>query len=124
MKEALDGCRKWAHHFVHRGFGGTIRQDDAEEISASLVAAVACIKDVGGVPKRIADITGIDGRTVAKFGRRLEAGKLWDEGEVTYNLEELPMAALTAMGYIEFTGEVENLEPKTGAEISKPLLCQ
>ena len=111
IDDVISSCREWAFWLSSTRKSGKILRYQ-EDFQASLVTIVAMIGGVGPHPKRIAEITGIDGRTVAKYGRRLERAKLWDNGQVTYRPEDVEIAAAVAMGNVELAEE--ELPPSEG----------
>lgn len=103
MKEIIEDFKSWAAEFT--GYDHTLKEDQGEDLAdrynAALVTVTALLDGVGANPKQIAELTGVDGRTVAKYGRRLSAQGLWDGDNPAYGLDDLPIAALAAMGFVE-----------------------
>lgn len=103
MEEVIEEFKLWAAEFT--GYDHTLREDPgddlADQYNAALVNVRALLDGVGANPKKISELTGIDGSTGAKYGRRLSAQGLWDGDNPAYGLDDLPIAALAAMGFVE-----------------------
>lgn len=75
-----------------------------KQYEAALVVLAATYAPIGADANRIARWIGIDRRTVAALGRRLEASKLWQGGGAFYDPtieHEFYLAVLVAEGLIE-----------------------